>query len=262
MGLPMAKQLQKANIEVWGFDVRPPPEFGDFHDRMIEDPHTFSGRVDIVFSVVRDWQQTKDLLFDVQAIFTCPNYPKTLAICSTLAPRVLDEIQRRLPSDVLLIDTPMSGTGFRAIDGTLTFMIGGPEEAIETLMPAFKAMGNEVYHLGPVGTGLKCKVVNNFVAAAGIVAVRHALASAEAMGVEQSMILEVMRTSSGSTWYGDNFESIDWSSQAYDPSNTMGIIKKDVAAYLDAIGGMETKDASDFEHAVHTHMGQIKWISS
>jgi 3-hydroxyisobutyrate dehydrogenase len=76
------------------------------------------------------------------------------------------------------------------------------------------------------------------------------------------VILEVMRTSSGSTWYGDNYESIDWSSQAYDPSNTMGIVKKDVAAYLDAISGMETKYVSDFEQAVHTHMGQIKLISS
>ena len=129
-------------------------------------------------------------------------------------------------------------------------------------MPAFKAMGNDIHHLGPLGTGLKCKVVNNFVAAAGIVAVRHALASAEAMGVEQNMILDVMRTSSGGTWYGDNFESIDWSGQAYDPANTMGIIKKDVAAYLDAVSGMETKDASDFEHAVHDHMGQIKCLSS
>jgi 3-hydroxyisobutyrate dehydrogenase-like beta-hydroxyacid dehydrogenase len=262
MGLPMAKQLQNSGIEVWGFDVRPAIEFGNFQNRMIQDSHAFSDRVDIVFSVVRDWKQTKDLLFDVQAIFTHPNHPKVLAISSTLSPHVLDEIQSRLPSDVLLIDTPMSGTGFRAIDGTLTFMIGGPKEAIETLMPAFKAMGNEIHHLGPVGTGLKCKVVNNFVAAAGIIAVRHALATAEAMGVEQSMILEVMRTSSGSTWYGDNFESIDWSSQAYDPSNTMGIIKKDVAAYLDAVSGIETKFASDFEQAVHTHMGQIKLISS
>ena len=61
MGLPMAKQLQKAGLEVFGFDVRPLPEFGDFQDRMIEDPNEFSDRVDIVFSVVRDWQQTQDL---------------------------------------------------------------------------------------------------------------------------------------------------------------------------------------------------------
>ena len=261
MGLPMAKQLQKAGLEVFGFDVRPLPEFGDFQDRMIEDPNEFSDRVDIVFSVVRDWQQTQDLLFDIQAIFKHPNHPKTLAISSTLSPRVLDQIQSRLPDDVMLIDTPMSGTGFRAIDGSLTFMVGGPENVVEHLMPAFTAMGNEVHRLGPVGSGLKCKVVNNFVAAAGIVAVRHALASADALGVERETILEVMRTSSGSTWYGDNFDSIDWSDQAYAPTNTMGIVKKDVAAYLYAVDGMETKSASDFEQAVHTHLGLIKALN-
>ena len=70
-----------------------------------------------------------------------------------------------------------------------------------------------------------------------------------------------MRTSSGSTWYGDNFDSIDWSDQAYAPTNTMGIVKKDVAAYLDAVDGMETKSASDFEQAVHTHLGLIKALN-
>lgn len=258
MGLPMAQQLQKAGIEIWGFDVRPLSEFGEFQDRMIEDPSEFSDRVDIVFSVVRDWQQTQDLLFDVQAIFAQPNHPKILLISSTLSPRVLDEIQSRLPDDVTLMDAPMSGTVYRANDGTLTFMVGGPEKNVQELMPAFQVMGNEIHHLGPVGSGLKCKVVNNFVAASGIVAVRHALASAEAMGVERDTILEVMRSSSGSTWYGSHFNDIEWSLEGYDPTNTMGIVKKDVAAYLDAVDGLVGRDITDFEQTVHRQMGLVK----
>ena len=41
----------------------------------------------------------------------------------------------------------------------------------------------------------------------------------------------------------------------------MGIVKIDVAAYLDAVDGMETKSASDFEQAVHTHLGLIKALN-
>ena len=53
-----------------------------------------------------------------------------------------------------------------------------------------------------------------------------------------------MAMSSGATWYGDNIDAIDWSRQGYDPGNTIGIIEKDVKAYLDALddggGAFET----------------------
>ncbi len=254
MGLPMAQQLRKHGFEVWGYDVRPLTEFGDFQDRMVADPQDFAGRIDVLISVVRDWQQTQDLLFDAQAIYTHPNAPQTLLISSTLSPRLLADIQARLPYDVLLMDAPMSGAPFRAANGSLTFMLGGPDDAINELMPAFRAMGETIHHLGPTGAGLTCKVVNNFVAASGVIAVRHALASAEALGVDRETILKVMHSSSGATWYGSHFHEIDWALEGYDAGNTMGIIKKDVAAYLDAINGLEGKQASDFERTVHEQM--------
>lgn len=254
MGLPMAQQLRKKGFDIWGYDVRPLSEFGDFQDRMVIDPQDFAGRIDVLISVVRDWQQTQDLLFDTQAIYAHPNAPKALLISSTLSPRLLADIQARLPKNVLLVDAPMSGAPFRAANGTLTFMLGGPDAAIAELMPAFNAMGQTIHHLGPTGAGLTCKVVNNFVAASGVIAVRHALASAEALGVDRATILKVMHSSSGGTWYGRHFNEIDWALEGYEPGNTMGIIKKDVAAYLDAIEGLDGKQASPFERTVHEQM--------
>ncbi|NQV98929.1 MAG: NAD(P)-dependent oxidoreductase [Rhodospirillales bacterium] len=258
MGLPMSRQLRRHGFDVWGFDVRPASEFGDFEDRMIADPAAFAARVDILFSIVRDNRQTEDLLFDVQALYACPNPPQTLVISSTLSPRFLATIQHRLPADVLLMDAPMSGTGFRAEDGTLTFMVGGPQDKVAELTPALQAMGREIHYLGPTGAGLTCKVVNNFVAASNIVAVRHALEATEALGVERDTILKVIASSSGDNWYAQNFAAIDWALEGYDKGNTMGIIKKDVASYLDAISGPDGKPASDFENSVHSHMGMMK----
>jgi len=194
----------------------------------------------------------------VQALYTHPNPPKTLVISSTLSPRFLTAIQPRLPDGVLLMDAPMSGTGFRAVDGSLTFMVGGPEAVVEELMPAFQAMGSQIHYLGPTGSGLTCKVVNNFVAASNIIAVRHALEATDALGVDRDTILKVISSSSGDNWYAHHFEDIDWSCEGYDPANTMGIIKKDVASYLDAISGLDNKPTTDFEQAVHSHMGLMK----
>lgn len=258
MGLPMSQQLRKHGFDNWGFDVRPVHEFGDFQDRMVEDPKEFADRVDVVFSIVRDTRQTEDLLFDVQALYAQPNPPKTLIISSTISPRFLTTLRARLPQDVLLIDAPMSGTEFKAKDGTLTFMVGGPDDTVRDLMPVFEAMGTTIHHLGPLGSGLTCKVINNFVAASNIIAVRHALETSEKLGVDRDTILKVISSSSGTNWYAQYFKEIDWSLEAYDPANTMGIVKKDVASYLDAVEGIEGRDITDFESLVHSEMGLIK----
>jgi len=258
MGLPMAEQLFAAGYDVWGYDVRPTDEFGTFTPRMIVDPAEFAGRVDTVISVVRDRKQTFDLCFDDQAIFETDDRPTTLVISSTLSPRILPEISARLPSDVMMLDAPMSGAPDRAADGTLTFMAGGPDDRVAAMMPLYKVMGDDVHHLGPTGSGMTCKVVNNFVAVTGVVTVRKAIAAARALDLDPRALLDVMRTSSGSVWYADNIDRISWSREGYDPANTIGIIEKDMKSFLDAVAGNPDVDVDDFATGVLDLIQQLE----
>lgn len=237
MGLPMAECLRAAGFDVWGHDVRSVDEFGAFAPRMIADAGAFAARCDIVLSVVRDGQQTENLCFGEQGILRRETRPDLFVTCSTLSPRAVTDLAARMPTGVEFADAPMSGAPYRAAKGTLTFMVGGAEATVGRLMPLFQAMGDGIHHLGPVGAGMTCKVLNNFVGVVGVVAVRKALASAQTLGLDRRRLLDVMRVSSGSTWYGDNIDAIDWSRQGYDPGNTIGIIEKDVNAYLDALDG-------------------------
>lgn len=246
MGLPMARRLLGAGHEVWGFDVRPPNEFGDFEPRMITDPAAFADAVDTVITVVRDRRQTFDALFDEQAIMKAPRPPKTLVVSSTLSPRILPEIAARLPDDTTLCDAPMSGAPGRAEDGTLTFMLGAPDAALAHVMPLLVAMGSDIHHLGAIGTGMTCKVINNFVAVCSVAAVRKALAASKMLGLDPDRLLDVMSTSSGGTWYGDNLDAISWSREGYDPANTMGILEKDMLSFLDAVGEHGEVGATEF----------------
>jgi len=237
MGLPMAECLLAAGFDVWGHDVRNIDEFGAFAPRMIMDACDFAARCDIVLSVVRDRQQTEDLCFGDQGILRRDARPNLFVTCSTLSPRFVADLAGRIPAGVAFADAPMSGAPYRAARGTLTFMVGGSQATVERLMPLFRAMGDGIHHLGPVGSGMTCKVLNNFVGVVGVVAVRKALAAAQSLDLDRRRLLEVMAMSSGSTWYGDNIDAIDWSRQGYDPGNTIGIIEKDVKAYLDALDG-------------------------
>lgn len=261
MGLPMAENLLAQGYDVWGHDIRPIKASDDLKARMIDNASTFATKADTVISVVRDIVETNALLFDDQAIMRGPDYPTTLVISSTLSPRFIHELKDRIPDDVVLVDAPMSGSTYRAKLATLTFMVGGEPDHVQHLMPLFNAMGSNVHHLGPVGAGAACKVANNLCAAAGLVAVRRALMAAKGYGISQEELLDVMRTSSGSTWYGDNFADIDWASEGYAPTNTMGIVEKDVKSFVDALGGLDNIEHGPLEDAIISEIRKLEPLS-
>lgn len=250
MGLPMARRLRAAGFEVWGFDVRPAEEFGDFRDRMVADPADFATRCRTVLSVVRDARQTFDLCFDRQALFGTSPRPRRLILCSTLSPAVAHRVRARLPAETVLIDAPMSGAPHGAEEGTLSFMLGGPDDELDRIMPILGVLGAVFHRMGPVGAGHAAKVLNNFAAAASVVAVRRVLEAADALGFDRDRILAVMHTSSGQSWFASQFDRIAWSRQGYDPDNTIGILEKDVGCFVEAVSGLPGRAPGPFEEAV------------
>jgi 3-hydroxyisobutyrate dehydrogenase-like beta-hydroxyacid dehydrogenase len=242
MGLPMAMALARAGFKVNGFDVRPIEKFGDFENNMIGSAGEFSRAVDVVISVVRDQRQTLDLYFEKQAIFRNPDYPKICLLASTVAPSFISEISLKMPADVLFFEIPMSGAPIAAQEERLSFMIGADEITAGPIRPLLETMGRDLHFLGGLSKGMACKVLNNFVAASSVVAVRQVLNEAIKLDVSPDQLLDVMKSSSGGTWFGDNFDAISWAREDYDPANTIGIVEKDVNALLDALKEVDVDD--------------------
>jgi 3-hydroxyisobutyrate dehydrogenase-like beta-hydroxyacid dehydrogenase len=233
MGLPMARALQRACVDVWGFDIRPAAEFGDFAPRMIADPQDFARRCPVVLSVVRDVAQTEALLFAEQAILGEGARAHTLVVCSTLSPRWLAGLPERA-AHVRFVDAPMSGAQAAAQEARLSFMLGGDDAALDRLAPLFEALGRVSHRMGAFGAGMTAKALNNFVAAASVVAVRRSLGWADALGVDRERLLALMHDSSGQTWFGSQFDRIEFARHGHAPENSIGLLVKDVGAALDA----------------------------
>ena len=94
----------------------------------------------------------------------------------------------------LFLDAPISGGTERATDGTLTIMVGGPQQAYDQALPVFDAMGATVRRLGPTGAGTTVKLINQLLV--GI----HSVAAAEAMllgaksGADPALVFEVLNS--------------------------------------------------------------------
>mgnify|MGYP001793338720 FL=1 len=130
----------------------------------------------------------------------------------------------------MLIDAPMSGAQVKADAGTLTFMTGGPAEQIT---PLLNAMGTHIHHMGDYGAGMTAKVLNNLLAASHTAMTRLVLDWADAEGVDETKLLELINTASGQNWLASGFDEIEFARDGYDPDNTIGILVKDVASALD-----------------------------
>jgi len=82
---------------------------------------------------------------------------------STVSPAWIAELAKLAEgSGVDLLDAPVTGSRLQAEAGQLSFLVGGRVTALEAATPVLKAMSKEIVHLGPVGSGAKMKLINNF----------------------------------------------------------------------------------------------------
>jgi 3-hydroxyisobutyrate dehydrogenase len=96
-----------------------------------------------------------------------------------------------------LLDAPVSGGVRRAVDGSLSIMVGGAAADLERVRPVFAAMGKTITLCGPAGAGHALKGLNNYLSAAGLVAMCEALVVGEAFGLDPGTMVDVFNTSTG-----------------------------------------------------------------
>ncbi|MEM1316626.1 MAG: NAD(P)-binding domain-containing protein [Pseudomonadota bacterium] len=235
MGAPMLAALRAAGHDARGLDVKPPASYGPLAQAMTDAPAAFAPGLKTLITVVRDQAQTEDVLFGAGALIARAEALETVAIASTLSPRYVASLRDRIPERIALVDAPMSGAAVAAEERRLSFMLGGAPETLDRLQPLLNAMGAHFHRMGPFGAGMTAKVLNNLVGAASVAMTRTALNWADALGLPEDKLLALMHDSSGQTWFGSNFDNIEFARQGHAADNTIAIIVKDIESALDAM---------------------------
>jgi 3-hydroxyisobutyrate dehydrogenase len=142
----------------------------------------------------------------VRAVFhddVAPNAkPGTLLIdCSTIdvaSAREVGEGLEKLGFD--FVDAPVSGGIAAAAGGTLTFMVGGTNEAFERARPFLEPMAKAVIHAGALGAGQAAKICNNMILGATMVATCEAFVLAQKLGLDPQVFFDISSKASGQSW--------------------------------------------------------------
>ncbi|ABD25306.1 3-hydroxyisobutyrate dehydrogenase [Novosphingobium aromaticivorans DSM 12444] len=121
--------------------------------------------------------------------------------CSTIDVATAREVASAADTaGYVMVDAPVSGGIAAANGGTLTFMVGGSDEAFARAEPILAAMGKAVIHAGASGAGQAAKICNNMLLGASMVATCETFAMAEKLGLDLQTFYDISSKASGQCW--------------------------------------------------------------
>ncbi|MDB5758360.1 MAG: 3-hydroxyisobutyrate dehydrogenase [Burkholderia sp.] len=204
MGMGIAKNLHGRGFTLLAHDIRPQPiaQAQSLGIGTCGSSAAIGREADVALIVVVNAQQIEDVLFGPEGLVQPDARVRTVLLCSTIAPEDSIRIAKRLAENrIAAIDAPISGGPGRAEQGTMSMMIAGDPNAIETCDALLNAMAAKRFILGStIGDAAKAKLVNNLLAGINLVAGAEALALAMKMGLEPHQLFDIITASSGNSW--------------------------------------------------------------
>jgi 3-hydroxyisobutyrate dehydrogenase len=114
---------------------------------------------------------------------------------STVSPDWISELAQLAEGRGLeLLDAPVTGSRTQAEAGQLKFLVGGAAQALAKVTPALEAMSQEIIHLGPVTSGAKMKLLNNFLCGVQVASLAEGMVWLEHSGLDREKALDVLKT--------------------------------------------------------------------
>ena len=189
MGKPMALNLRKHGFEVVVHSRSRPPvdELVAAGARAADTPAAVALHTRVIMTMLPDGPDVSQVLEGEHGVFSALQPGTVIVDSSTIAPAIARRLAARAKElGASLLDAPVSGGEIGAIDGTLTFMVGGDAAALESVRAILGAMGkpDRIVHVGDSGAGQICKACNQIVLGGTMTVVAEAIALARKSGVD------------------------------------------------------------------------------
>jgi len=164
-------------------------------------PADVARRVDVVFTNLPDSPDVLKVALGKDGVIEGAHKGLIFIDNSTIKPDAAREIASRLAeAGVASLDAPVSGGDIGARNGTLTIMVGGSAEALETVMPVLQAVGKTITHIGEPGAGQIAKAANQIMVAAQMVAMGELMIFTQKCGADPRKVIEAIKAGAAQCW--------------------------------------------------------------
>ncbi len=202
MGLGMARNVAKSGLLATVYNRtagRAKNLTAEFNIRECSSPEDLATQVDVILICV---SADEDVLQMVNAIVTSIRPGAVVVDMSTISSATACKAKAILAKrQAVFLDAPVSGGIEGANKGTLVMMVGGEQQALETVRPVLETMSARIIHMGDSGSGQATKAVNQIMAAGINQAVTEALAFGQAQGLAMDKVIEVISGGAAGNWF-------------------------------------------------------------
>jgi 2-hydroxy-3-oxopropionate reductase len=196
MGKPMAKNLLKAGYPLVVYDVNPAPvkELASAGAETASSAKEVAQKTDVVITMLPNSPHVKAAVMGPNGVLEGAKPGMIIVDMSSIAPLAAKEVAAKAAEKrVEMLDAPVSGGEPKAIDGTLSIMVGGKKEIFEKCQGFLSKMGTSVVLCGDVGAGNTTKLANQIIVALNIAAMSEALVLGAKAGVNPETIFTAIR---------------------------------------------------------------------
>ncbi len=239
MGQSMATNLVKAGHEVTAWNRTPGKQVEGA--RVASSPAEAAQGVEVVWMAVSDTAAVESVLFGSDGVESSLTEGMIVVDSSTISPSATRKFAERIAKKgAQYVDSPMTGSKAGAESGTLLFIVGGEEQAIERLKPLYAAMGKKIFRMGEVGKGQSAKLVMNLQIALIYEGFAEALTLAAKLGVDAEKLIPLVNASmvkSGVVEYKAPFVL----GRDFSANFPLRLMRKDIRLALDAAKEVRVK---------------------
>lgn len=196
MGKPMSKNLVKAgySLVVRDHNVSNEAELVELGATVAKTPKEVAEQVDVLITMVPNSPQVKEVCLGANGIIEGARAALIVIDMSSIAPLASREVHDALAAKgIKMLDAPVSGGEPKAIEGTLSVMVGGDKAVFDQCYDIMKAMAGSVVHTGDIGAGNVTKLANQVIVALNIAAMSEALSLATKAGVNPELVYQAIR---------------------------------------------------------------------
>jgi 3-hydroxyisobutyrate dehydrogenase len=203
MGGPMAHNLVKAGHRVLGFDLSEAAlaAHAQAGGEKADGIAGLAAAADVVVTMLPAGKHVRQIYMGEGGILENAR-PGTLLIDSSTidVDSARAVIEAASAKAMQMVDAPVSGGVAGATGGTLTFMVGGTDEAFAAARPYLEIMGKTIVHAGGAGNGQAAKICNNMILGISMIGVSEAFVLAEKLGLDAQKLFDISSTASGQCW--------------------------------------------------------------
>lgn len=237
MGRPMAANLCRKGNHLVVYDVSAEPcralaELGADVGNSVGD---VGARCSVVFTMLPDSSAVEAVIAGPDGLLAHLTKGSVIVDMSTIDPRVTDRLASAAADrGVGFVDAPVGRLASHAERGESLFMVGARDDVFTRVKPLLDAMGTTIHHCGGVGSGMRTKLVNNFLAIVSCQLNAEAIALSQRFGLSLETTLDVIH---GTTATNGQLK-MAWATKVFtgdiEPGFTIDLAHKDLSLIIDA----------------------------